>query len=108
MTFKRHYDYYSWGSGYQTSEFCHFPRGIKVHWRSICGIPYALVGVDKGLPLNIIKNVFGVDKFIPYTEQKERDWDMWNKILRLPENDYWVKCKIQKCMQQDLFIDWEV
>lgn len=111
VTFKRHYDYYSWGSGFLTDRFNRFPPPIKVHWRSICNIPYALVSVNKELSetaVSIFKNTYGVDRVIPYTEQKERDWDMWQKILRLPENDYWVKCKIQKCMQQDLFIDWEV
>lgn len=121
VTFKRHYDYYSWGSGFQTDAFSMtriywerfgiYPVPIKIHWRSIRNIPYALVSVDKELSetaVGIFKNTYGVDRVIPYTEQKERDWDMWQKILRLPENDYWVKCKIQKCMQQDLFIDWEV
>ena len=111
VTFKRHYDYYSWGSGFLTDRFNHFPPPIKVHWRSISNIPYALVSVNKELSetaVGIFKNTYGVDRVIPYTEQKECDWDMWHKILRLPENDYWVKCKIQKCMQQDLFIDWEV
>ena len=88
VTFKRHYDYYSWGSGYLTSEFCHFPRGIKVHWKSADSIPYALVGIDKELPLEIIKNRFGVDKIIPYTERKERDMEMWNKILHIPR--FWA------------------
>lgn len=109
VTFKRHYDFYSWSSGFQTTSFCNFPRFIKVHWRSIDSIPYALVSVDKDkskAAMYIIKNRFGVDKIIPYTEQKERDWAMWNKILRLPENDYWVKRKIAHCMQKDLFIDW--
>lgn len=108
MTFKRHYDYYSWGNGYQTQYFCHFPQGIKVHWYSVWGIPYALVSVDKGLSVDIIKNVSGVDKCIPFTEQKERDLEMWNKILHIPHYDYCVKSKIEKCKQQDLFIDWEV
>jgi hypothetical protein len=70
-----------------------------------------LVSVNKAVSedaVSIFKGTYGVDKVIPYTESKECDWAMWQKILRLPENDYWVKCKIQKCMQQDLFIDWEV
>ena len=108
MTFKRHYDYYSWGSGYQTQYFCHFPQGIKVHWKSVDFIPYALVSIDKELPLEIIKNKFGVHKCIPYTEQKERDIEMWNKILHIPKYNYWIKCKALRCMRQDLFIDWEV
>jgi hypothetical protein len=69
------------------------------------------VSVPKELSNRFVKianQINGVDRVIPFTEQKERDWDMWQKILRLPENDYWVKCKIQKCMQQDLFINWEV
>ena len=110
MTFKRERSY--WRNGFLTDRFNHFsPPPIKVHWRSIRNIPYALVSVNKELSetaVSIFKNTYGVDNVIPYTEQKERDWDMWQKILRLPENDYWVKCKIQKCMQQDLFIDWEV
>lgn len=111
VTFKRHYDYSSWGSGFQTNNFNHFPRPIKVYWRSIYGIPYALVSVNKELSeiaVSIFKFTYGVDKVIPYTEAKERDWAMWQKILRLPENNYWVKYKIEKCMQQDLFIDWEM
>ena len=99
---------YPWGSGYETSSFCHFPQGIKVHWHSLYGVPYALVSINKESPVDIIKNRFGVDKFIPFTEQKEYDLAMWNKILRLPENDVGIKYKIEKCMQQDLFIDWEV
>ena len=105
VTFKYNHDPFSWGSGYQTSEFCHFPRGVKVHWRCILS-PYALVSIDKSLSVEIFKNRFGVDKVIPYTEQKERDMEMWDKIRRLPENDYWVKYKIDRCKQQDLFIDW--
>ena len=106
VTFKRHRDHYSWGGGYLTSEFCHFPRGVKVHWKSADCIPYALVSVDKGLPADIFKNVFGVDKCIPFTEQKERDLEVWNKILHIPHYDYCVKSKVEKCKQQDLFIDW--
>ena len=109
VTFKREHSY--WRSGFLTDRFNRFPPPIKVHWRSIRNIPYALVSVNKELSetaVCIFKNTYGVDRVIPYTEAKERDWDMWQKILRLPENDYWVKCKIQKCMQQDLFIDWEV
>lgn len=111
VTFKWRRSYYSWGSGYETSSFCHFPRPIKVYWRSIYSIPYALVSVNKELSeiaVSIFKFTYGVDKVIPYTETKERDWAMWQKILRLPENNYWVKYKIEKCMQQDLFIDWEM
>ena len=109
VTFKRHRDHYSWGSGYLTSEFCHFPRGVKVHWRTVWGTPYALVSVDKDvseMAVAIFKFTFGVDKVIPYTEQKERDMEMWDKILHIPHYDYCVKLKIEQCMQQDLFIDW--
>ena len=109
VTFKN--DYNSWGSGFLTYNFNHFPRPIKVHWRSIYGIPYALVSVNKEISeiaVSIFKFTYGVDKVIPYTEAKEHDWAMWQKILRLPENNYWVKYKIEKCMQQDLFIDWEM
>ena len=108
VTFKRHCDYYSWGSGYQTQWFCHFPQGIKVHWKSADFIPYALVGIDKGLSVDIIKNRFGVDKCISYTEQKERDMETWNKILHIPHYDYCIKSKIERCMQQDLFMEWLV
>lgn len=111
VIFKRHCNYYSWGSGYQTDNFNNFPHSIKVHWRSINGVPYALVSVDKdisGLASLYFEETIGVDKVILFTETKERDWQMWQKILRLPENDYITKSKIERCMQQDLFIDWEV
>jgi hypothetical protein len=111
VTFKWRHDVYSIGSGYMTDSFCFFPRPIKVHWKSVYGVPYALVSINRDsleTDLKMIKNRFGVDKVIPFTEQKERDLAMWNKILRLPENDVGIKYKIQKCMQQDLFINWEV
>lgn len=85
MTFKRHYDYNSGGSGFQTNNFNHFPRPIKVHWRCICKIPYALVSVNKEISeiaVSIFKFTHGVDKVIPYTEAKERNWDMWD-FLRI-------------------------
>ena len=110
VKFKQHIDPYSWGSGYIT-DFFRFERPAKIYWRCINYEPYALVSVPKELSNRFVKianQINGVDRVIPYTEAKERDWDMWQKILRLPENDYWVKRKIQKCMQQDLFIDWEV
>lgn len=111
VTFKRHYNYYSFGSGYLTDSFYSFPRFIKVHWRSINGVPYALVSVGKHqseIAVSIFRYTFGVDRIISYTEAKERDWDMWQKILRLPENNFLTKRIIQRCMQQDLFIDWLV
>lgn len=111
VTFKWRHDFYSIGSGYMTNSFCFFPSQIKVRWKSICGVPYALVSVRKNSHKNVlkmIKNRFGVDKVIPFTEQKERDFEMWNKILRLPENNVEVKYKIRQCMKRDLFIEWLV
>ena len=111
VTFKIHRDYYSWGGGYQVQHFCHFPRPIKVHWKSINEVPYALVSVDKdvsGLASLYFEQTTGVDKVIFFTEAKEQDWKMWQKILRLPENDYVTKNKMKRCMQQDLFMEWLV
>ena len=109
VTFKRHIDHYSYGSGYQTTAFCKFPSCIKVHWRSIRNIPYAIVSVDKDMsePVReMFESTYGVDRVIPFTESKERDWLIWHKILRFPTNDYWQKVRIEKCMAADLFIDW--
>lgn len=110
VRFKQHRHTYFCGSGYIT-DFFRFERPVKIYWRCIRNEPYALVSVPKELSNHFVKiasQINGVDRVIPYTEAKERDWDMWQKILRLPENDCLVKRKIQKCMQQDLFIDWEV
>ena len=110
VTFKKTFSYWR-RSGYETTQFCHFPRPIKIHWRSINGIPYVMASVDKdvsGLASLYFEETEGVDKVILFTETKEKDWQMWQKIRRLPENDYWVKYKIERCMQQDLFMEWLV
>lgn len=109
VTFKRKRRY--WGSGFLTDRFNHFPPPIKVHWRSIYNIPYALVSVNKELSETAceqFKKTYGVDKVIPYTETKERDFATWQKILKTPYYNLDMKYKVWHCMRKDLFIDWLV
>lgn len=109
VTFKRARGFYGWT--FLTDRFNHFPPLIKVHWRSIGNIPYALVSVPKAHSedcVNIFKNTYGVYRVVPYTQAKEHDFLMWNKILRTPYYGLDMKYKVWDCMRKDLFIDWLV
>ena len=122
ITFKQKRDPYSWGSGYQTQEFSKlyfkyidlfvtYPTHIKVHWKCINSIPYVLVSVPKPLSniaVGVFRTISGVKNVLPYTKSKEKDFDMWNKILRIPYYHLDMKYRVRHCMQKDLFIDWQV
>lgn len=122
ITFKQKCDPYSWGSGYQTQEFSKlyfkyidlfdtYPTHIKVHWKCINSVPYVLVSVPKSMSntaANVFRTIPGVKNIIPYTKSKEKDFAMWNKILRTPYYNLDMKYRVWYCMQKDLFIDWQV
>lgn len=110
VTFKwnSNYNYSPYMGGYIT-EYFRFARPVKVHWHGEPDV-YALVSVPKTSSdwfVRTANQIRGVKKIIPYTEEKESDYAMWQKILRLPENNPEIKRLINRCIKQDLFIDWE-